>query len=109
MEWITIKDRIPEEKDSPILAWGDDIQEGYLNCAVLHWLNDEDGWKGEGWYGHSNEYGMDKKEIKYWIPLPKPKIECNKCKIWNLAAIENGYRMGMCEECFNRNYVSINR
>ncbi len=33
------------------------------------------------------------------------EINCPKCKLWNQAAIENGYASGMCEECFNKNCV----
>ena len=72
MEWIKCSEKTPKKEDSPILAWGKSEIEGYLNCAALHWLNDEDGWNGEGWYDHSNEYGMKQNEIKWWMPLPEP-------------------------------------
>ncbi len=68
LKWISVKDRLPTKEDSPILAWGDELEE-YLNCAALHWIN---GWDGEGWYDHSDEYGMKQNEIEFWMPLPKP-------------------------------------
>jgi len=30
--------------------------------------------------------------------------DCLKCKMWNLVAIENNYRRGMCEECFKNQF-----
>jgi hypothetical protein len=35
------------------------------------------------------------------------RIACEKCKMWNLAANENGYARGMCEDCFNKSYVCM--
>jgi hypothetical protein len=35
------------------------------------------------------------------------KTDCLSCGLWDQAAIENGYAFGMCEECFNKLYVSI--
>jgi hypothetical protein len=32
-------------------------------------------------------------------------LECQKCILWDLAAKLYGYRSGMCEECFNENFV----
>ncbi len=34
--------------------------------------------------------------------------ECKKCEIFHQIAVMNGYRTGMCEECFNEIYVAIN-
>lgn len=69
MDWIT--NRKPTKEDSPILAYGESIWD-YFNIAALHWLTEEDGWNGPGWYDHSDEYGMKEEEIKVWMPLPKP-------------------------------------
>ena len=33
--------------------------------------------------------------------------ECMKCKMWDMAAKENGYHSGMCEECFNLHFVLL--
>ena len=32
---------------------------------------------------------------------------CEKCELWNRAAIKNGYQSGMCGDCYNKYYVSI--
>jgi hypothetical protein len=32
-------------------------------------------------------------------------MECQKCKLWDMAAKEAGKAGGMCEECFNKNNV----
>ena len=74
MEWIKAKERPPTKEDSPILTWrkpiceGQEDDDGCLLCAALHWL---DGWDGEGWYDHSDEYGMRLEDMEYWIHLPK--------------------------------------
>ncbi len=34
-------------------------------------------------------------------------ISCQKCKLYNLAALEAGYSKGMCEDCFNESYVLV--
>ncbi len=33
---------------------------------------------------------------------------CQKCRMWELSAMQNGYSHGMCEECFNKSFVSVN-
>jgi hypothetical protein len=35
-------------------------------------------------------------------------IDCIKCKAWDMAAKASGKHSGMCEECFNKNFVSVN-
>jgi hypothetical protein len=36
-----------------------------------------------------------------------PTNPCEKCKLWQMAAKENGYYSGMCEDCFNKYYVQV--
>lgn len=43
--------------------------------------------------------------LKWKIENPD---ECLRCKMWDMAAVENGYRCGMFEECFNSSYVNVN-
>lgn len=31
-----------------------------------------------------------------------------KCKAWDRVAKEKGYSYGICEDCFNAHYVSVN-
>jgi len=71
MNWINAEITPPTKLDSPILASGE-FNEGFFNIAALHWLDEEEGLDVEGWYDHSDEYGMKDKDIKYWMPLPKP-------------------------------------
>jgi hypothetical protein len=33
--------------------------------------------------------------------------DCLQCVLWNKAAIENGHDYGMCEDCFDKNYVAV--
>ncbi len=35
------------------------------------------------------------------------QIECVKCKAWDMAAKQNGYQSGMCEECFEKGYFAV--
>jgi hypothetical protein len=37
------------------------------------------------------------------------EILCSKCGLWDLAAKQSGYASGMCEECFNKNFVRLTR
>ena len=34
-------------------------------------------------------------------------MECEKCRIWEVAAKMMGYSHGMCEKCFDERYVPI--
>lgn len=33
---------------------------------------------------------------------------CEKCNLFMAAAIENGFNVGICEECFNKSFVHLN-
>lgn len=87
MDWIKASDRLPTKEDSPILAWSnlyDWVDEDYLQCAALHWLDDcygcynERGWNGAGWYDHSDKYGIKEEDIEWWTHLPKRPIKIGK-------------------------------
>lgn len=80
-EWISVKERKPTPKDSPILAF-DSVS--HFSMAALHYL--DEGWDGPGWYDHSDEYGMGLNEgeahfheyggMIAWMPLPNlPKLD----------------------------------
>lgn len=62
MEWISVKDRLPED-DSNVLAWSSEIKNP--NCAVdVAFLCALDGkWAG------NNSYFV--KGITHWMPLPE--------------------------------------
>lgn len=61
MEWISIKDQLPEIAED-VLIHERGLQEPYV------------GWRtGESWSSY-NEY-MDQKDITHWMPLPKPPQE----------------------------------
>lgn len=71
-DWINAKKQKPTKEDSPILA-SSKFYVGFLSIAALYWISEEDGWNGEGWYDHCNEYGMKlEEEMLYWMPLPPP-------------------------------------
>lgn len=74
MEWILCGDRRPTKEDSPILAsmWAaDDVycDEYCLKVIALYWT---DGYRGETWYDHSDEYSMQDEDMEWWMPLPLP-------------------------------------
>lgn len=74
-DWINAKKQPPTKEDSPILA-SKEYFLGCFNVAALHWLDEDRGWDGEGWYDHSEEYGMKLEQILFWMPLPSlPKDE----------------------------------
>lgn len=36
------------------------------------------------------------------------KAECPQCFLWDIAAKDAGYYHGMCSDCFDKNYFSLN-
>ena len=59
MEWISVKDRLPEKEDE-VLAYE---FHGDINIAYIRgneWRNLESGW------------AMDKTHVTHWMPLPEP-------------------------------------
>lgn len=58
MEWISVKDRLPNDSNEVIITDGRFVTGGY------------------GWYGDyfSNDYddNMELSEITHWMPLPAP-------------------------------------
>ncbi len=65
--WVSVKDRFPEEGENVILYDGDVIFCGSFegkNRDKVCWGNQACDGICYGWY--------KKKEITYWMPLPKP-------------------------------------
>ena len=69
MDWIIVKKKPPTPKDSPILVTYDDDE--FFSYMAVHWLSEEKGWTGEGWYDHSDEFWIEVEEMTWWMPLPK--------------------------------------
>lgn len=67
-EWISVKDRLPEEEENVILYDGDEVFCGNMEIMLgKHCFGNQkcDG-ICYGWY--------EKKKITHWMPLPKPPI-----------------------------------
>ena len=62
-EWISVKDRLPPKDGSWIL-----VVTVFESYAAIHWC---DGWGGEGFYDHTDEYGCDEENMVIWMPLPE--------------------------------------
>ena len=59
MEWISVKDRLPEEGDT-VLGW----ERGYYTVVERH---------RNGWYWGRDEWIADEGgTITHWQPLPEP-------------------------------------
>ena len=66
MEWVSVKDRLPEEDENEYILFTDrqSVFFGryyYRNCHKKECL-----WKPENGYIHQSS------EITHWMPLPKP-------------------------------------
>lgn len=65
MEWISIKDKIPEPEQDVFVAvvWGEGYTYGYAWLSTL----------SNGtlrWYSHDDYLNLD--YIRYWMPIPNP-------------------------------------
>ena len=66
MEWISVKDRLPEEYES-VLAATRFVGDGGWEVEVLRWT----GWKWEDEVGGQYAGGA---ETTHWMPLPPPPM-----------------------------------
>lgn len=65
MEWISVKDRLPEE--GKIVMWfnGEDVWTGHIKQKEKGlWFYVDNGWVCC--------WGPDQDDYKYWMPLPEP-------------------------------------
>jgi hypothetical protein len=65
-EWISVKDRLPDEYE-PVLVYDPDV--GHGQC-VMYACWSVDGWKTEFDFDHHEDHG-----ITHWMPLPTPPKE----------------------------------
>jgi len=49
---------------------------------------------------------MENEEIVFDIESEN-NIYCLKCRLWDKAAKESGFACGMCEDCFNKNFIKV--
>lgn len=63
-EWISVKERLPEEKKAHYLCYLDDD-----SIAVCYWSNISI--NGIRWEWHNPNW----KEVTHWMPLPEPPKE----------------------------------
>jgi hypothetical protein len=74
MKWISVKDRLPEVSDKPLLVWTRDFN--CLNLAVFTGKENVGQWKiypmYDIWYT-TNSF------VTHWMPLPEPP-EKERCK-----------------------------
>lgn len=59
MEWISVKDRLPNDGDPVLISDGNLVREG----TFLKW---------DGYNSWCQPRGM--KEVTHWMPLPKPPL-----------------------------------
>lgn len=81
-QWISVKERMPEKKDSYLVVkdlFGDKIE---TICGFTKNLRDVsfvdfDGNTNPGWYDYDSEYGyFEVNNVTHWMPLPEaPKEE----------------------------------
>lgn len=78
MEWISIKDRLPEESDEGIIFYdGDEVLHGWYMKKYPSW--DHDGqvsYKEDGICLNETEGSyIPLKDVTHWIPMPNPPKE----------------------------------
>ncbi len=80
-DWISVKDRLPEKKDSYLVVedlFGDKIEKicGFTkNLSDVSFV-DFDGNTNPGWYDYDSEYGyFEVQNVTHWMPLPEPPKE----------------------------------
>lgn len=61
MEWISVKDRLPEVDQGILLYWNDDICTGYLTKYGNDFIFCD---------GFTDDY--EKEFVTHWMPLPEP-------------------------------------
>lgn len=72
MEWISVKDRLPDNDDEQLVCIGEDVYTYQYNP----WGDD----KNKGWFGWEDipSWGSEKHPVhgvSYWMPLPKAPKE----------------------------------
>lgn len=67
-DWISVKDKLPEDRQE-VIGWEGDYAEILYYDAEFNEWNDANGWRQE----------LDK--FSYWIPLPKPPKEKRRCHV----------------------------
>ena len=64
MEWISVEDKLPENRKYVLFWDGKDVYFG-----SRHYTSD-----GFKWFGHNDE-SINEVFISHWMPLPKPPEE----------------------------------
>lgn len=66
--WISVKDRLPEENHSVIIAVYDTFACYYF--IVIAWLTESGDWDS-----NDETFNQGDEEVRYWMPLPEPPKE----------------------------------
>jgi len=73
MEWISVKDRLPEKNTEVLIAFCKKMYiPNYSQC--VGYIDEEDGLWYDG-YDEKIEYPIDYIYVYYWMPLPKAPKE----------------------------------
>ena len=94
MEWISIKDRLPEHNQEILISDGEFIQ---LSC-FYEWKN-ESGFSRSTWM-----------KATHWMPLPEPpdeekELKCERC---GKPAQKRYVCVGIkCDDCWEKRYYHI--
>lgn len=83
MEWISVKDKMPQKDGTPFLGYGkDELNENYECLVMIYYQGgkDHNGYEMDKGFYAIGQWGLYNREHacnpEYWIPLPKkPEIE----------------------------------
>jgi len=65
MEWISVKDRLPESEYVSVLVYAPQSFPKNSPCVVAEYYDDV-----KGFYSEASEYFMP--DVSHWMPLPEP-------------------------------------
>ena len=75
MNWISVKDRLPDDEEAVLIYWGFDFGkglEGEEYYAIAQYICSEP-------KPYWSEHDKDTMVVTHWMPLPEPPEEGEEC------------------------------
>lgn len=81
MEWISVKDRLPNENGIYLVVKQWNLRRTVSTCDFTLNLHELDDWafpdeKRPGWYNYDSDEGFyEVKNVTHWAKLPEPPVD----------------------------------